>query len=101
MSWTDEPPGSRPICHACGEHRWARVGYCLSVKCAGPLKHHDYPQSAPEEYKWNRSREKVITRPSKKKPPKPPKKGRRALELQYEARGEKAPWLTDQDLGGS
>lgn len=101
MSQTDLPPGSRPNCSGCGEHRWAYDGYCLGV-CAGPIDHPDYPLTAPEEMKWNRTRKNVTKKSAAKlKVKKPPAKGRRAMELQYEARGERAPWLTERKPEGS
>ncbi len=100
MSQTDQPPGSRPFCPVCGEHRWARVGYCLGP-CAGNINDPDYPLTAPEEMKWNRAPEKKHVASNAKAAPKPPKKGRRARELQYEAMGQLAPWLEVQKPEGS
>lgn len=95
---------TKPPCPDCGQTRWAAAGYCLSFECAGHYKDPDFPKSAPEELKWNRSsrtQQAAPKKPPAKKHPKPPKKGRRALELQYEAMGKKAPWLEEQRPEGS
>jgi len=80
-------------CDRCGEHRWAKAGFCLSVECAGIYTDPDYPLSAPPEHKWYTKDAKRSFTKSRAKVKFPPKGTRRALELQYESRGEVAPWL--------
>lgn len=104
MSWTDVPYGEgRPYCPTCGGFNWAFIGYCMTEECAGKYTDEDYPRSMPldlKEKEHARASTKAGHKPKVKKAKKvklPPKGTRRRLELQYEAKGEIAPWLVKDD----